>query len=81
MISIMDTNVQIFLKGNETVHIPFKIQCFNADGATPELVSDDTPWNRSNLPCQCLLLCVYPGGKEPPGVAMPLMILALLFVG
>ena len=39
MLSDLDSVVQLYLKANETVHIPFKLQCFTAEGATPELVS------------------------------------------
>lgn len=37
LISEVDSTYQVFLKGNETVHIPFKLQCFASDVETPEI--------------------------------------------
>ena len=39
LISEIDSTYQVYLKGNETIHIPFKLQCFTTDVETPEIVS------------------------------------------
>ena len=39
LISEIDSTYQVYLKGNETIHIPFKLQCFATDIETPEIVS------------------------------------------
>ena len=38
LISEVDSTYQVFLKGNEAIHIPFKLQCFTSDVETPEIV-------------------------------------------
>ena len=38
LISEVDSTYQVYLKGNETIHIPFKLQCFTSDVETPEIV-------------------------------------------
>lgn len=37
LISEVDSTYQVYLKGNETIHIPFKLQCFTSDVETPEI--------------------------------------------
>eukprot|EP00795_Rhopilema_esculentum_P007191 gene7191-12860_t len=56
MLSDLDSVVQLYLKANETVHIPFKLQCFTAEGATPELGPPHPLFaKQTNYLCQSLV--------------------------
>eukprot|EP00112_Aurelia_sp_Birch-Aquarium-sp1_P012360 Seg26.6 transcript_id=Seg26.6/GoldUCD/mRNA.D3Y31 product=Nephrocystin-4 protein_id=Seg26.6/GoldUCD/D3Y31 len=56
MINTVDSTIQVYLKGNETLHIPFKLQSFTAEGATPELGPPHPLFaKQSNYMCQSLV--------------------------
>ena len=39
MFNNSESAIQLFIKGHETVYVPFKFQNFKTDNITPELVS------------------------------------------